>query len=105
MDPIWKLAGAVIIALGLLVWSCTPPRAQMACGPYNKVTEALTSKYGEHRRMYGLLTNRPGLRLEIWASAKGGWTVITVDTKGGACLRFVGEDMEFLPAPPPGDPA
>ena len=72
-----------------------PVAAAMQCGAHDAVTQALTSKYQETRRIMGVVNAR--MVMEIFMSPKGTWTILITNTSGTACITAAGEDWQELP--------
>lgn len=90
------------VVTALLLASCAPAHAEITqCGAYDAVVAGLGERYGENRRMAGLMG--PSEMLEVYANDETGtWTVITVTPDGQACLRAAGDTFSDTPSELPG---
>ena len=69
--------------------------AAMQCGRHDAVTEALTKKYQESRRIMGVVNAR--MVMEVFMSPKGTWTILLTNTSGTACIAAAGEEWQEMP--------
>lgn len=78
-----------------------PPALAQTCAPYDGVSAALGSAYGETLQSRAL--SRAGYMLEVWANVETGtWTVLAVNADMIACSLDDGEGFE-LHLTPQGD--
>lgn len=67
-----------------------------ACGKRPEVTETLRKRHGEQPSRIALASD--GRVIELWASEKGGWTLLATRPNGYACVIASGhEAWEILP--------
>lgn len=87
--------------IAALVLLASPVAAQTAqCGPYDLVVAGLAERYGENRRVAGMMG--PEQLFEVYANDETGtWTAITVGQDGQACLRASGNNFSDTDAEPP----
>jgi hypothetical protein len=88
-------------ALAFLALMASPAYAQQPpCAPYEDVSKALASEYGEAVMERGL--SQAGVMVEWWGnSATGTWTILTITAAGVACIVQAGELFETLPVGAP----
>lgn len=86
-------AFAAILSLALLA---APAAAQEApCGPYDRLTAMLGTKYMEAPQMR--LQMPSGDVLEVWVNTgTASWTLIQRQTNGIACARAAGEGFSRI---------
>jgi hypothetical protein len=96
---------AATLGLSTLLAGAAPASAAMRCGPRDDVLQMLAEKYDETRRGVGI--SGPTQVLEVFASAKGTWTVVVTDPEGRTCLVASGRSWEDLreALPPEGEAA
>jgi hypothetical protein len=89
------LAAAIFVLWPTATWPQQPP-----CAPYEDVSKALASEYGEAVMERGL--SQAGVMVEWWGnSATGTWTILTITAAGVACIVQAGELFETLPVGAP----
>ena len=83
---------------------CTPAVAEpLKCAPREQVVARLAEKYTEQQRGLGLAQGSHVV--ELFVSEGGSWTVLLSFPEGHSCLIAAGENWQFKPALPEGDPA
>lgn len=93
-----KLALATVLA-AFFAW---PVDAAPHCASYAAVTDILTSKYSETRRIGGL--SKFGDLFEFWASDKtGSWSVVKKRPDGLSCIVDEGQMYREIPTTPEGE--
>ena len=99
-----KIVNRIAFAAGCLVLAtaATPLQAAPACGPHQKVTKALTGKFKESRKGWGLAGGKQ--LMEIFVSKKGTWTVVITNPAGLSCVVAVGDSWEEAPKVAEGSP-
>ena len=81
-----------IIGTSLALWTY-PAQASDPCRPRDIVVERLASKYGEHARALGLVTNN-GV-VEVYANIESGsWTITVTTVTSLTCLIASGLSFE-----------
>ena len=96
----WRAFIATILIIGACLLFITVATAQTSCPPgqqpYNEVVKVLTEKYGEFKRVVGMVRPGQNLIVEIWtAPNEGTWTIIA---RYGNCAKHVadGKAHKFL---------
>jgi hypothetical protein len=81
-----------IVGLGVLLTllPLATQAQQMPCGQHNQVVKQLSTQFEEVPLGAGLTPD--GLVLELYASAKGTWTVLLTLPTGRSCLIAAGGD-------------
>jgi hypothetical protein len=90
-DIKYLVAGAALLLSGSAL--AQVPR----CAPHADLVTILDQTFDEHQQGYGLI--EPRAVLEIYASEKGGWTIIATGTDGISCVLAVGLGWENVPQP------
>lgn len=70
------------------------------CGPRDKLIKILADKHGEYLIVAG--TSEQG-GMEMWASDKGSWTILTSMPGGITCIARSGHNLQFAHPPGPKD--
>jgi len=90
----WVIAGCVfILVLGYAIGA----QAQAVCGKHVDIVKRLNDGYQEVQSSTGIASN--GNLVEVFASKKGGWTIIFTKPGGNTCLMAVGENWERVKNP------
>ena len=91
------LAGVILLPL--------PVHAAAQCAPHDKVSAELAAKFDEQPSSMGLAQDNTVM--ELYASAKGTWTLTATLPSGLTCLVAAGQDFETVTQTQPakGDPA
>ena len=94
----------IALAVMFLVLITIAAQAAPQCGPRAAVLAQLAGKYGETRHAIGVAANN--MVMELFASAKGSWTVSATSPDGSTCLVASGEGFEAISEalPPMGEP-
>ncbi len=105
---IWRscLVAALVLGLALAIFATlTVPAHASSCGPGPALIAALEGPKYRERRVATAITAGGGAALAIYANTEtGDMTIVLIYPSGVACLLAAGQDFEFLPAPPEGDP-
>lgn len=90
-----KIASLIFgLAAGLLTIHVAQA-AQDRCAPRTELVKVLASKYQESQQALGLISEKA--LLEIFASAKGTWTLVVTNTQGVTCVIAYGEAWDQKP--------
>ena len=96
----WRAFIATILIIGACILFINVATAQAFCPPgqqpYAGVVKMLTEKYGESKRVVGLVRPGQNLFVEIWAAPnEGTWTIIA---RYGDCAKHIadGQVYKFL---------
>ena len=92
-----RLLSVTIGALVIFIWSgfASPAQGQQRlCGEREKVLTTLEKKYAEVPVSIGLASN--GTVIEILASDKGSFTILTTRPDGVTCLVSAGNNWQDL---------
>ena len=88
---------AGVFAATFLLSGLSPAGAQSPmCNTHEKLTGALDKRFGEKRKVIGLVAST-GL-MEIYVSASGTWTVIVTNPAKLACIVAAGHSWDEMPA-------
>ena len=86
---------AAILTLGCLVtFGHESAHAQGACGPRDKLVEALSDQYKESPVGIGLVQS--GQVLEVFASSSGSWSMVMTAADGKTCIIAAGDNWEMI---------
>ncbi|WP_201832611.1 hypothetical protein [Microvirga zambiensis] len=90
-----RLPLAGIFTLGCLITIAhEPAHAQGACGPRDKLVEALSDQYKESPVGIGLAQS--GQVLEVFASSSGSWSMVMTASDGKTCIIAAGDNWEMI---------
>lgn len=90
-----RYAAAVLGGLFLCAAGSGAATAQMICGARAEVAASLERNHGERPVAMGL--SEGGAVIEVFASARGSFTIVITRPGGPACLMAAGEGWEHLP--------
>ena len=90
-----RLLAGLFAASILVSGFVSPAKAAPPCGPHDKVTAALKTKYKELRKGIGLVSSRNVA--EVYVSASGSWTFIVTYVNGVSCIVATGHSWEDAP--------
>jgi hypothetical protein len=94
-DTHMKLIAATGLVLATLAALANGAAAAPQCGPHEKITQILGTKFQESRQGLGLASALSVV--ELFVSARGTWTVTTTDTRGLTCVIGAGEGWQAEP--------
>jgi hypothetical protein len=93
-----------LLAVTAMVFAVGPASAQVPrCAPRGDLVSTLSEKYKETQNAYGWIG--PQAILEVFASEKGGWTVVVTGADGVSCVLAVGIGWENMQPPVSGTSA
>lgn len=92
---LFALFGPTLAAGGAAAWS---PLGEVICAPRPALVERLERDYRARLQATGL---RDGETLiEVWATERGGWTLVQSYAGGQACIVAMGEHWDMPRQPP-----
>ncbi len=80
------------LAAAAMALASVPAQAQLACGGHDDMAAWLAETFREQRVGYGLAGTT--LVVEVFASARGTWTMLMTDINGQSCIVAAGEGWE-----------
>lgn len=72
--------------------AAVPAQAQLYCDKHDDMTAWLAENFREQRVGYGLAGTT--VIVEVFASARGTWTMLMTDVSGQSCIVAAGEGWE-----------
>ena len=99
-----SFVGVVLLAIGPAAppagAETTEPTVALPCHDYARIVETLEKRYGEAPQALGLQSN--GHLLQVFISAAGSWTILTVAPSGIGCIVAAGRSWQTRPPAPLG---
>jgi hypothetical protein len=75
-----------------------PARADTFCAKHNRLAEILDTRFGEQQIGMGLAGKEA--MVELYASAKGTFTLVSTDAQGVSCIVGAGDSWEKMDPKP-----
>lgn len=95
-----RIVLALLVALPMaLPAQAGGPIAEVICAPRDQMLARLQQGMGAELAGQGLRTEEAVI--EVWADARGDWTLVQTWTDGKSCILAMGEGWEGFSAPPP----
>ncbi len=92
-SALFRIFGAVVIALGLLLNGATGAKAQAMCLRHSDLAAQLETKFGEAPTAIALASN--GGLIELFSTGDGAtWTLVMTSPDGVACVLVSGESWD-----------
>jgi hypothetical protein len=84
---------SMALAAAAMALAVVPAQAQLFCGKREDMVARLGETFREQRIGYGLGGSM--MIVEVFASARGTWTMLMTDVNGQSCIVAAGEGWEI----------